>query len=113
MPLLRSTKTDNHLVNGRQRSSGYRIRLYCISVHSFGYNWSLAGKSDHATLAGSSNVQREFIRNRELNMNKGNRFALFAVGLYLAALGLAWIWLHPVLRGREGPRSHLTWCSCL
>jgi hypothetical protein len=45
-------------------------------------------------LAGSSDFQRKFIRDRDLNINKGKRNSLLIVGVYLAALGPAWIWFH-------------------
>jgi hypothetical protein len=46
-------------------------------------------------LAGSSDFQRKSIRDRELNMNKGKRNVLLVIALYLAVMGLAWIWFHP------------------
>ena len=52
-------------------------------------------------LADSSDFQREFILDRELNMTKGKRNALLIVGVYLAALGLAWIWFHPYFVGER------------
>lgn len=39
-------------------------------------------------------------------MNKGKQIALLMVGLYLVALGLAWVWFHPYLVD-ERVRDHI------
>jgi hypothetical protein len=106
MPLLWSTKAGNHLINVRQCSSSPDIRGYCYFVYSFGCQLNWPERVATQRFRGHLIFQREFIPDRELIMSKGKRILLLIVGLYLGALGFAWIWFHPYFVS-ERVREHI------